>query len=132
MGLCDNITLTPEPDFPAKLDGEVWFEDDSGDGVLSPGEKGRFKLTVSNVGEGAAFNIVTLAIPDTLPAGLEIETPEVIRMLLPGRSTGQLVSLENLGDEEIVDIVFTFRILESNGFHINPPLKSSITRIQIR
>ena len=55
---------------PARLDGEIWFEDYSGDGVLSPGEKGAFRLTVSNVGEGAAFNIVTLAIPDTLAAGL--------------------------------------------------------------
>ncbi len=130
LGLCENIALTPEPFFPAKLDGEIWFEDDSGDGVLSPGEKGRFKLTVSNVGKGVAYNIVTLAIPDTLVAGLEIETPEVIPMLLPGRSVRQLVNLKNEGEEEITDIIFTFRILESNGFHVNPPLKSSITRIQ--
>jgi WD40 repeat protein len=132
MGLCDNISLTPEPFYPAKLDGEVWFEDDSGDGVLSPGEKGIFKLTITNNGEGAAFNIVTLALPDTLTAGLEIVKPEVILMLLPGKSVKQLVKVRNEGEEMLADIVFTFRILESNGFHVNPPLKASITRIQPR
>ena len=112
----------------ARLDGEVWFEDDSGDGVLSPGESGVFRLTLSNTGEGAAFNMVTMAVPDTLAEGLGIEAPALIPMLLPGRTVFRVVKVRNEGDTELVDIVFTFRILESNGFHINPPLKASISR----
>jgi WD40 repeat protein len=126
LRLCDNISLTPEPFYPARLDGRVWFEDDSGDGVLSPGEKGRFMLTVRNTGEEAAFNIVTLAIPDTVAAGLEIETPGLVPMLLPGRSVEEFVTVRNRGDKTVQDVVFTFRVLESNGFHVNPPLKSAI------
>lgn len=130
LGLCNNITLTPEPLYPAELDGQVWFEDSSGDGVLSPGEQGQFRITVTNEGEGAAFNLVTLAIPDTLAAGMEIEPPGVVPILLPGRSVERLVKVSNTGDAIISDIVFTFRILESNGFHINPPLKASIVRLE--
>jgi hypothetical protein len=127
LRLCDNIALTPEPVYPAKLDGQVWFEDDSGDGALGPGESGNFVLTISNVGEGSAFNIVTMAIPDSLDTALDIETPGVIPMLLPGKSVGREVRVSNIGDTAINDVVFTFRILESNGFHINPPLKASIS-----
>jgi len=129
LGLCDNISLTPKPLYAAKLEGQVWFEDGSGDGVLSPGGKGKFRITVSNVGEGVAFNIVTMAIPDTLPAGLEIEPSGVVPMLLPGKTIERVVIVSNGGDDTLTDIVFTFRILESNGFHVNPPLKASIVRI---
>jgi WD40 repeat protein len=129
MKLCNNITLTPEPLYPAKLDGQVWFEDSSGDGILSPGEHGLFRITISNVGEGTAFNIVTMAIPDTMAADMEIELPGVIPVLLPGKTIGNLVKISNTGDGELSDIVFTFRILESNGFHINPPMKASILRV---
>ena len=128
LRLCDNISLTPEPYYPARLDGQVWFEDDSGDGVLSSGERGRFRLTVSNSGMEAAFNIVTLAIPDTLPDGLEIVTPGLVPMLLPGKSVKKSVAVHNKGSEIVQDVIFTFRILESNGFHVNPPLKSAIVR----
>ena len=129
LKLCNNITLTPEPFYPAKLDGQVWFEDNSGDGVLSPGEQGKFMITVSNVGEGVAFNIVTMAIPDTLVAEMEIETPGVVPLLLPGKTVKNVVKITNGGDDTLTDIVFTFRILESNGFHVNPPLKAAIVRI---
>lgn len=129
LGLCNNITLTPEPLYPAKLDGQVWFEDSSGDGILSPGENGKFMITISNVGEGTAFNIVTMAIPDTLIPGMEIEPPGVVPILLPGRTIETTVMVSNTGETELADIVFTFRVLESNGFHISPPLKASIVRI---
>lgn len=129
MGLCDNISLTPVPFYPASLDGRVWFEDASGDGALSSGEKGRFSITISNVGEGIAYNIVILAIPDTLSGSLEIVPPGVIPMLLPGRSVEKAVTVSNIGGSDMENVVFTFRILESNGFHLNPPLRSSIVRI---
>jgi WD40 repeat protein len=124
--LCDNIALTPLPQFPAKLDGQVWFEDSSGDGYLSTGESGEFIITISNIGEGAAFNIVTIASPDTLYEGIEIEKPAIIPMLLPGRETKKAVIVRNNSEAVKANIVFTFRILESNGFHLNPPLKASI------
>jgi len=132
LGLSDNIALTPEPVEPARLDGTVWFEDESGDGVLSAGESGRFNLTISNEGGGAAYNIVTLALPDTLGESLDIENPGVIPMLLPGRSAERVVAVSNSGEKQIEGVVFTFRILESNGFHLNPPLKASIVRIDPR
>lgn len=130
LGLCDNIALTPVPFYPAKLDGEAWFEDESGDGALAPGEKGKFRITISNVGEGAAFNIVTLAIPDTFSGSLEIVPPGLIPMLLPGRSVEKVVTVSNIGESDIGNVVFTFRILESNGFHLNPPLRASIVRVE--
>ena len=130
LRLCDNIALTPVPLYPAKLDGEVLFEDVSGDGILSPGEKGKFRITISNVGEGVAFNIVTLAIPDTLSGNLEIGRPGVIPMLLPGRSAERIVTVSNIGESDIGNVVFTFRVLESNGFHLNPPLRASIVRLE--
>ena len=129
MGLCDNISLTPVPLYPANLDGQVWFEEASGDGALSSGEKGRFRINISNEGEGAAYNIVILAIPDKLSGSLEIVSPGVIPMLLPGRSVEKSVTVSNIGESDIENVVFTFRILESNGFHLNPPLKASIVRI---
>ena len=87
-------------------------------------------ITISNVGEGVAFNIVTLAIPDTLSANLEVVPPGVIPMLLPGRSIKKVITVSNIGESDIGNVVFTFRILESNGFHLNPPLKASIVRIR--
>ncbi len=130
LGLCDNISLTPVPFYPAKLNGEAWFEDESGDGALAPGEKGKFMITISNVGEGVAFNIVTMAIPDTLSGSLEVVPPGVIPMLLPGRSIKKVVTVSNIGESDIGNLVFTIRILESNGFHLNPPLRASIIRIE--
>jgi WD40 repeat protein len=130
LGLCNNITLTPEPLYPAKLEGRVWFEDSSGDGILSPDEEGEFHLMITNNGKGAAFNIVTLAVPDTVTAGMEIEPPGVVPLLLPGRSVDRVVMVSNRGESVIAGVVFTFRILESNGFHINPPLKAAIVSVK--
>jgi WD40 repeat protein len=124
LRLCENIALTPEPLFPAKLEGDARFEDAGGDGALSPGETGRFILNLINRGEGAAYNLVTLAIPDSLAVGMEIETPGIVPMLLPGRRSTRSVVITNIGPTEITGVKFTFRILESNGFHLSPPLRA--------
>jgi WD40 repeat protein len=132
MRLCDNIALTPQPIYPARLNGMVWFEEDSGDGVLEPGETGRFVLEISNEGAGTAFNIVTLAIPDSLYDGVSAEPPGLIPMLLPGKSVVRNVTIVNNGKKTVEGMVFTFRVLESNGFHINPPLRAATGRRKTR
>lgn len=126
LRLCDDPALTPRPFYPAILSGQAVFSDQSGDAVLGPGERGRITVRLENMGREAAYNIVTLVVPDTLAAVLEIAPPPLVPMLSPSASVDLQVTIINNGREPVSGVDCTVRVFESNGFHLSPPLRVRI------
>jgi len=122
LRLCDNLALTPLPLFPARLEGDAEFADSGGDGLLSPDETGTISLTLTNTGRGATFNLVALAVPDSMAEGLVIDQAPLLPMLLPSRSAGIEIRLRNAGTAPLAPFNCIVRVFESNGFHLSPPL----------
>lgn len=118
--------LVPESAYPVKLDGRVRLDDDSGDGTLSTGEEGRIIVTLENTGEGTAYRLVTMIVPDAMYDGIALGKAPMVPMILPGGSAEieiQVVGLEKLEQGEAG---FSLRVFEFNGFHLSRPVKFTI------
>ncbi len=121
LGIADPVKWVPAPLYPPKLECSIAFVDDTDDGALAPGERGRIILDVSNTGRDAAYNIVTIISPDRPCEGIKIGKTEMIPMILPGRGFRIETEVERIDEGGDCGGGFSVKLFEFNGFHVIYP-----------
>ncbi|MBN1163181.1 MAG: WD40 repeat domain-containing protein [Candidatus Krumholzibacteriota bacterium] len=133
LNLISDPRLVPQPLYPPRLVGAANFVDLSGDGVLEKGEEGKLIIEARNTGGDAAYQIVTMIVPDTLRPDLKIAQAPLIPQLLPGESVSLEVHVARAAEEKGQAVPaasgeegFTIRMFECNGFHLFPVVRLKI------
>ncbi len=126
LELSSNIALTPVPIDPARLLCDAFVQDADGDGALERGEAGSLVISIENAGGGAAYNLVTQIRPEKAAAvSIEEEAP-LLPMLLPGRTHRFELPIRAAQDFPAEGTELVIRVFESNGFHLEKPVRVRI------
>lgn len=102
------------------------MEDESNDGILSPGERGDIIVSLRNNGRGKALNVRTFINPsDKIKALGNIDLgfyDGSIESLEPGQSASFKVPIKAFEESEKINLAFNISAKEARGFNAEPAL----------
>jgi len=111
------LNLEKSYKFPPNVEYKIEFLDPSKNGQLDAEENCKFKITLTNKGQGIAKNLVTKIEPNKIP-GLIFNSRTQIGDLLPGQEKNIEIPISANLEVETQTLRFTFGFTEERGFDL--------------
>ncbi len=102
------------------LTAEITFKDASGDNALGADEGAQVLVALRNIGGKPAENCQVELVPSIENSGIEVTNPTAIPRLAPNEEMSARVLLKGSHGISTGNVEFVLKVLEKNGFDLDP------------